>query len=256
MSSMTPVFPVTSVSHVPAGTWNPGGFWRVMAHHRCRPFRHQPSGMLRTWAGHWRGGQGAAAMTHPWWPWRPCWQPVGAGGTCVPGRCCMAGTAIRRGPSPLGAGGCGGGWRPSPLGCTAALSTVGGCAMLPTASTRWPGGNAEPPCVPGVTCCPPPRKAPVGPQGAAETFTGSWSSLGGSLGVSRALRGVLGSSGGSRGSAGTFAGSWGGLEESLGVSWNLHGVLGCSGGPLGDPGGKRGPSEGAGGLRQAPQRPP
>ena len=145
------------------------------------------------------------------------------------------GTAIRRGPSPLGAGGCGGGWRPSPLGCTAALSTVGGCAMLPTASTRWPGGNAEPPCVPGVTCCPPPRKAPVGPQGAAETFTGSWSSLGGSLGVSRALRGVLGSSGG-----------------SLGVSWDLRGVLGGLGRV---PGGQLGPSRGPGVLGRAPGRP-
>ncbi|XP_074666212.1 ADP-ribosylhydrolase ARH1-like isoform X3 [Strix aluco] len=133
--------------HHPTGTWNPGGCWRVVARHRCHPFCHQPSGTQHTWAGHWRGGLGAVAMTHPWWPWRPCWQLADAGGTCVPGGCCTVGTMTRRGPSPLGAGGCGGGWRPSPLGCTAASSTAGGCGMLPTASTRWPGGDTEPlPC--------------------------------------------------------------------------------------------------------------
>lgn len=213
------------------------------------------------------------AMTHPWWPWRPCWQLVGAGETCVPGRCCMAGTAIRRGPSPLGAGGCGGGWRPSPLGCTAALSTVGGCAMLPTACTRWPGGNAETPVslvspavpLPGKPLWVPrvqqrpsrdPGAAWEGLWGSAGPFVGCWwaqESLWASAG---SFVGCWGAQEGPWGSSGTFVGSWGGLGESLGVSWDLHRVLGCSGGPLGDPGGKRGPSRGAGGLRQAPQRPP
>lgn len=177
-----------------------------MAHRRCHPFRHRPSGMQRIWAGHWRGGQGAAAMTRPWWPWRPCWQPADAGRTCVPGGCCMGGTAIRRGPSPLGAGGCGGGWRPSPLGCTAALSTVGGCAMLPTASTHWPGGDAEPPLCPWCHLLSPSQESPCGSPGCSR---GSWRGLGGSLGVSRDLHGVLEGSGG-----------------SLGISWDLHGVLG------------------------------
>lgn len=131
-----------------------------MAHHRCHLFHHQLSGMWPTWAGHWRGGQGAVAMTHPWWLWRPCWQPADPGETCVPGACCMVGTMIQRGLSLLGAGVCGGGWRPSPLGCTAVLSTASGCTVLPTAFMHWPGGDTEP--LP-VTCCPPAGKHSVGP---------------------------------------------------------------------------------------------
>ena len=51
----------------------------------------------------------------------------------------------------------GGGLAPVPPGCTAASSTVGDCTMLPTASTRWPGGDADPPCTaswvsPAVPC--------------------------------------------------------------------------------------------------------
>ncbi|XP_074666083.1 kinesin-like protein KIF20B [Strix aluco] len=102
--------------HHPTGTWNPGGCWRVVARHRCHPFCHQPSGTQHTWAGHWRGGLGAVAMMHPLWLWRPCWQLADAGGTCVPGGCCTVGTMTRRGPSPLGAGGCGGGLASIPPG--------------------------------------------------------------------------------------------------------------------------------------------
>lgn len=135
----------------------------------------------------------------------------------MPGGSCMAGTTIRQGPSPLGAGGCGGGWHPSPPGCTAALSTVGDCAMLPTASMRWPGGDAEPPCTaswvspavpfPGTPLWVPrvkqrpswgPGGAWEGHWGSAETFIGCWGAQEGpweTLGGDRALQGVLGGSG-------------------------------------------------------------
>lgn len=195
-----------------------------MAHRRCRPFHHQLSGMWPTWAGHWRGGQGAVAMTHPWWPWRPCWQLADPGETCVPGGCCMVGTTIQRGLSLLGAGVCGGGWRPSPLGCTAALSTGSGCMMLPTTFMHWPGGDTEPlPCHLLSPCWERIRGS------LPKTFMGSWKGLG-LWGSAGSFLGVLEGSGGSVGlncdlcrvlgqlrrvagrAAGNFTGSWGAQE--------------------------------------------
>lgn len=92
----------------------------------------------------------------------------------------------------------------------------------------------------------------MGPQGAAETFTGSWSSLGGSLGVSRAFRGVLVGSGESLGISRILRGVLGSSGGSLGVIWDLRGVLGGLGRV---PGGQLGPSQGPGVLGRAPGRP-
>nr|XP_030143200.3 protein ADP-ribosylarginine hydrolase-like isoform X2 [Taeniopygia guttata] len=133
--------------HHPTGTWTRVGSWKAAAHRGCHPSRPQRSGTPSTCAGHWTGGRGAAATTPPWWPWRRCWRPAGAGTSCVPGRCCTAGTAIPRAPSLPAAGGCEGTWPPCPRGCSAASSTAGGSAMLPAGSMPWPGGHAECPSV-------------------------------------------------------------------------------------------------------------
>lgn len=151
----------------------------------------------------------------------------------------MVGTAIRRGPSPLGAGDCGGGWRPSPLGCTAALSTVGGCAMPLTASTRWPGGGAEPLLCPQCHLLSPSRERPCGSPGCSRDPHGVLEGLGrvpgGQLGPSRGPGGGLGESLG--GLHGTSQGP-GLLGRAPGRRWGeagpFKGCWGGSGKPRGD----------------------